>query len=481
MKLLSTKECKSIYSKLRRNALESYEKHEYEDALNIVSKAAELMYKCSYIYKDDMLEKILYKIGKNYVKQLDYEKENKSIIFYDYFGWDNRGLTYIYIKALYELGFKITYVVYNNHKADYNRTLQFVLKSGGKLYILGNGNRCKQIIRINTIIKESKASKVFMHTAPYDVSGVAVFSALNRRLDRFLINITDHAYWLGKLSFDKCIEFRRIGYELSYQCRKIRKNKLTYLPYYPAINKDIKFQGFKFDSSNKKVIYSGGALYKISGSNKYFKIIKYILDNYEDTVLVYTGDGDRTEIDKFIHRNGYEGRFYYQKERKDFEGLIQNCYFYLGTYPLGGGLMTQYAVAYGKFPLCLVDEKNELLSLFLDEKKVEDIIFLDLKSIYNEIDKIMTINGYIKAKEEKLKNAIISEKQFKLELYNIIQTGNSNIKFIDKSLNINMIIMQYLKAFGISREDLNNLLFIDNCTIIKKKFILRYLLYRLDF
>ena len=40
-------------------------------------------------------------------------------------------------------------------------------------------------------------------------------------------------------------------------------------------------------------------------------------------------------------------RVYTSKYRKDISQLFRNCDIYYGTYPLSGGLMCQYAAAFG--------------------------------------------------------------------------------------------------------------------------------------
>lgn len=62
--------------------------------------------------------------------------------------------------------------------------------------------------------------------------------------------MTDHAFWLGRFAFDYCIEFRVYGYNISIQKRKIEKEKILMLPYYPVIRKE-KYQGLPFPDSTR--------------------------------------------------------------------------------------------------------------------------------------------------------------------------------------------------------------------------------------
>lgn len=459
-----------IYKTLRMLALKAYKNKKDEDCLEDIFIAAKIMYKCNLIFADNGLENILYHIGKRYVDKELLQKIDNHIIFYDYFGLDNRGLALIYIKALYELGYHITYIVCQSQQKNYERTAEYVRKSGGKIFVIRQDTYKEQMKAIMRGVKSSCGTKVLLQTAPYDVAGLSVFSALEGKLERFLINITDHAYWLGKKSFDKCVEFRNIGIAISTKYRKIEKEKLTYLPYYPATNNTIEFQGFPFDPEGKKIIYSGGSLYKISGSNKYYEIVKYILDHYPDTVILFTGNGDAKEILDFIADHHYEKRFYYQQERKDFEYLIKECYFYLSTYPIGGGLMTQYAVYHNVLPLCLTDEKEDLASIFVNKEKVEDIFFYDIGSLFIEIDKIMTDSLYLQEKKNKLQGAIIREEQFKEALHKLLTAGDTELAYSINGFDVETVRKQHLKGMGISKKELRQLLSRDSRLL--RKFIL---------
>ena len=53
-------------------------------------------------------------------------------------------------------------------------------------------------------------------------------------------------------------------------------------------------------------------------------------------------------------------RVYTSKYRKDISQLFRNCDIYYGTYPLSGGLMCQYAAAFGKPILAYAKKRVEL-------------------------------------------------------------------------------------------------------------------------
>lgn len=209
-----------------------------------------------------------------------------------------------------------------------------------------NIQKCKEIFEK---IIQFGPSKILYHSAPWDTVGFITLSWLaDYKIERFLINLTDHAFWLGRDCCDYFFEFRSWGVNLSLDHRHIAKERLLMLPYYPIRDTTIQFQGFPFNTEGKKVIVSGGSLYKIYGSPIFFDIVKTILDSYQDTVFFYLGNGETEPLMEFIKKNKLEDRFFYSKERRDINEIIKRCYFYLGTYPMGGGLMSQFAVANNK-------------------------------------------------------------------------------------------------------------------------------------
>ena len=145
------------------------------------------------------------------------------------------------------------------------------------------------------------------------------------------------------------------------------------------------------------MIFSGGSLYKIYGSEVFFELVRYILDNHKDTIFLYLGNGDSKPIEKFIRNNKYENRFYYYKERKDINEVFKRCYFYLGTYPVTGALMSQFAVVNKKIPLQYSDKEilcNRIEELFINSENIK-FTFGNIEEI-EEIDKLICSKNLLK-------------------------------------------------------------------------------------
>ncbi|MBQ4068847.1 MAG: hypothetical protein IJC76_06315 [Lachnospiraceae bacterium] len=412
-----------VFHKIKKIAKVEYIKGNYNEAIKAIIAGAYFMYYYAHKYSDRELEIILKNIAKKTIKVKNYEKVNKRIIFFDSLGLDNRDLTMTYIDALTKLGYNIVYVTINKNKKDYANISKLVKSSGGKIYTIMKKQSLQGIRELGKIINNEKPSIAFMHVTPDDVVGNAVFSAYEGKLERYMINLTDHTGWIGTSSFDYLIEFRSIGYVKSYRDRKINKNKLLLLPFYPYDSPQKEFGGFPFDSEGKKVIYSGGQLYKLDGSDKYFEMAKHILDNYKEAIILYTGYGNNNfemKMRTWIVGNNYQKRFYFTPERKDVDEIMKNCYFYLNTYPVGGGLMTQYAIKNKKIPITLTDYKHHMMQLVIGYDSDDRFIFDKYSEAIKEIDRLMADEEYCNKKGEMISKRVISKSEFEKELYKLL-------------------------------------------------------------
>jgi len=430
------------FEKLKNHAIKLFNQNKLAQCIRTIEVAGNLMYNFNVKYTDAGIENLIVKISRkifnNEKNVFNAEYEDKKIIFYDYFALDNRGLTQQYLRGLMDLNYEILYITY--HLNDKNKSTNIIneLNEYGKsrIYYIKNKNYIKASIELYYAIKDFKSNKALIHTSPFDMIGLTTFAFLENKINRFLINITDHAFWLGKSSADYFIEFRSYGFNISVKYRGIDKEKLLILPYYPIQDHKIKFQGFPFDSKNKKIIFSGGSLYKIYGSNFFFNTIKHLLDRHNNVVFLYAGNGDSKPLNNFIKTNGYHNRLFHITERKDITQIFKKCYFYLGTYPISGGLMAQYAVANGKVPICYANKEpsiNFIEKLFVNTNETK-FTYTDIKSYYGEIDKLISNPEYLRSRELQLNGLLISEDEFSNELSSCITEGKT--KFTPDKVDI---------------------------------------------
>lgn len=431
-------EFETLNKRLKAIIKKSIKSNHLETAMEALGACAELNYRWNQIYKDKYLEESimsLKNIYKNKMRHLEKltSYEEKSVLFYDGFGFDTRGLALIYIKALIELGYKVYYLVPQSAK---NKQTEIDRISKGravnKHYFCNTKSYNKQLEDIINVFGKIKPQHAFFYSLPNDVAGVIAFSLLEKRARRYQINLTDHAFWLGHSSYDICIEFRNYGANISNKYRGISKSKIVILPFYPFTDYNIKFEGYPFGTENKRIIFSGGALYKtLDKERTYYKIVKCILENNEDVIFWYAGSGDSTELD--IISKKYPGRIFHTNERKDFYSIICNSCLYLNTYPMVGGLMMQYAARAGKIPITLkhFDDGSGLL---LNQEHL-NIEFNTVDELIEEVNKLLKDENYLSEREKNMSLCVIEPESFAQELYSIM--NQRELRYLPEYYNIN--------------------------------------------
>ena len=144
------------------------------------------------------------------------ESNDNKVIFYDGFGLNERGIAQIYLKALCQLQ-EVVYITYEDRKDEIPDILSLVKSYNGKVcYINRKNNKfVNQIFQFVNIISIENPGRLMFYTFPNDVVGVVLLNLVNNNVIRYQINLTDHAFWLGADSIDKCIEFRDYGATIS--------------------------------------------------------------------------------------------------------------------------------------------------------------------------------------------------------------------------------------------------------------------------
>jgi len=434
----------SDFTRLKEAANHYIRKRKYELAIKMIEFASELMYNYNVILHDDEIEHQIQKISRDIFSEdkarILISARSERIVFYDFFGLDFRGLTQQYLSALFSLGYEVLYVVHSDRDSKRMSVILSELRNYPKAkihYLSSNSELGVAKDLLDTVVR-FQAKKMLIHTAPWDVPVFLVSRLISSQVETFLINITDHAFWIGKSMIDYLIEFRNQGYNISRSYRAINPTKIFLLPYYPVIDFNVRFEGFPFCSNNKKVIFSGGALTKIYGSSAYFNLVNKILQYHKNIIILYAGNGDEKYLINFIKQNGLNDRFFYIKERKDISQIMKRCVFFLNTFPISGGLLAQYAVKCGKIPLGL---KNEYFKIYNFETVLlgvegNQFCFSSEKAILSEIEKLLYDDSYRKKKELSLKKSVISPNDFEKALGGILENKASSFITYDEEIDL---------------------------------------------
>jgi len=410
--------CSSIilkdYNNFVKRAKYLTDNNRFEDALKFVDAAVRIAYNFNFVYSDNDLEELLGRISEKTLGISDVIPVKDRIVFYDYFG-NTKVLTQQYLRAMISWGVEILYIFENSSEAKFNSEIIKELNEYPKatVVILEGSNHFIKMKQAKAAILLFAPSKAFLHIAPWDTIAVCVWNTFPG-VDRYFINLTDHAFWLGKSCSDHILEFRNYGYNLSFQARGIEKDKLLLQPYYPIQNES-KFEGFPLDLTGKIIGFSGSSFYKIYGRNgKFLQMIKRVIDENENFVFLLAGWGIDLPLRKFIRDNNLESRFVLIGERKDISQVFAHIDIFINTYPFIGGLMTQLAVV-NKKPIISYTTEDLAFNyieefLTVDSDKAGSI--KDENVFYSKIKKLIESDCERKENIESYTNSIPTPEKF---------------------------------------------------------------------
>ncbi len=398
----------TIIQKLKGIAHSGIEHNDTEKALEAIAACAKIEYFWNQQYYDAELEEMVGSIAKEWKKE-SYKSENNTVLFYDEPGFDLRALSIVYLKGLAMAGFRVVFVTRFESK-DKQPVLHKALASFDiifEYYSMKAPYRI-QIGSLINLIQKYKPFSVIAHSDAYDPVWPVVFSIFKPSFERYVVNLTDHGFWLGKECIDYVLEFRDYGASVSLSQRGLPREKLIKLPYYPYIDYQVEYQGLPFDEQ-KKFIFTGGNLYKtISEDRLYYKMISKILKDFPDLMFLYAGSGDARLLDEMAQK--FPKRVFHIKERTDLYQIMRRCEFYVNSYPVIGGLMTQYAASSGKLPLTLnhADRANGLL---LHDKE-SNVLFTTPEELLKEARKLLSDSDYLMQRSKQIANEVLTPEQF---------------------------------------------------------------------
>lgn len=421
MKEYNVKIIKKDYEKIKKLALKAYKRKCYEASFAYIELASHIMTGYQFIDRDKELERLLVKISDEIFERIQGKGNRGKVVIYDYQGLENRGLVWIYAEALVNIGYQVFYITYEEKKGRFHNLERCVISSGGKVYTIKEGSYAIRARQIINFVRQVNPEAIFVHTIPCDIP---LLEAIRRFKDikKYYINLEDHGFQLGLGFMDKIIEFRSYGFYYSRDCRGIDESKLCVLPFYPH-KAPKEFQGFPFGGNGERFILSGGSTYKIEGSNYYEKIIVELLETYDDLYFIYAGNGKSEKLDRIISE--FPGRAFHISEREDLNELMKHAFAYVSTYPIGGGLMYQYAASEGKIPLTLQDEKNQISDAksFLQDTDLEGVVFYKAEDLCNEFKHLYEDRNYRETQEKKIKKTVIGQTEFENGIRQLMEYG----------------------------------------------------------
>lgn len=398
---------------------------------------SDFYYTINYKFTDERLEQITKEVSLNYLGKTEIVNVNEdTVMFYDGFGLARRGLANIYVNALDRLGYKTIWILYDFAPDVDIIQEQFKNRKNVTFYIIPKKTILERMELLRNCLKETAPKHLLVYTTPSDIGGLGAISTVEGNVTRYMVDLTDHAFWIGKCAVDYVIGFRNLGYNIAVQYRHFEPDKVMILPYYPDARDQDPFEGMPFDVSKYEYVFSGGAPYKLEGSDTYKEMATYILKRYTDLRFVYAGNGRSQVLEELS--NEFPGRFFWIPERKDLDEVLKHARFYLSTYPLGGSLMTQYALQNKCIPFCLCDDEWGVTDprTWLLESDTINFVFNNKEDLLNEIDRIMSDDNYYVAQKARTSGLVISEEEFTQQLQRILKEKTT--EFVPKRNHVNI-------------------------------------------
>lgn len=424
---------------------EAFQKRNYLKTISYLRFLTRSYYIINYKMADDRLEEITQQISFDFLGETTISNSNPdTVVFYDGFGQIDRVTERNCVNALDKLDYKVVWVVHIN-APELEEIQQYCEgKENVSLRIVPKSPVMERMRFFQTIIKEIAPKHLFFLTKPWDICGIGVFSTIKGDVTRYLLDATDHAFWLGKCAVDYIIGGRDWGYNVAKQLRGIRPERYLFLPCYPTSRTQYPYEGMPFDEEKYGFIFSGGAAYKIEGDTAYQEMVEHILTNHPEIKFVFASNGTNSILEYLTEK--YPDQFFHIDERRDLDEVLKHAKLYLGTHPITGGLMVQYPIVNHCVPLCLVDEPGSIMmdprSFLLQPEKV-NFVYKSKEALLAELDRFLDDEQYLEQARTKLDGLVISEEEFTEQMQRLLTEHRTKFKGKEMSINLDQFLATY--------------------------------------
>lgn len=417
-----------LFSKFKTKARKAFERGQYDGCLKFLKAACHTAYTFYLGFTDKEIESLLQGISEKISKK-KYVGGAARCVFYDTFSQDAQGLTMQYVDAIIAAGWDMLYITEFGLNDPRSVLLKQTLTDYSKAEIITIPSKKDGMEKVQFIydtIMDYAPDKLFMHIHPSAVEAVTAFYVLPKEITRYQINLTDHAYWVGQGCMDYIFDFRDYGASLSVGRRGFSESQILLLPYYPMMKKTA-FHGFPKEAEGKVKIFSGASYYKIIDENDtFFKINKAILDGNPNAVTLFAGGGDMELLNGLIEKYRLKGRFIPIGQRNDIFECYKHSDIYLSSYPLGGGLMAQYA-AHSSLPILALANpaSSGKIEEMVCQKHEEVITFNNMDALVVEASRLINDEAYRETRGQAMKNCVIGVDEFNCNFKESVEMGKS--------------------------------------------------------
>lgn len=406
------------------------------DALTTACALARNYYLC---FADDTIEQLLVDLSARFIiENKTNEKKSERIAYYDIFAFDNMALSKHYMEAILQTSAEILYITtkdlngVNSHEirnlVQNNKNVHHIVIKETDSHVDYIANLCKAVI-------DFCPEKAIIHTIAMDIPGIIAWTAL-KGVERFFIDPADHVFQAGREMFDYYFAFRSLGYNLAVDKREIPKEKVLCLPFYPVVNNYAPYQGLPESIPGSIKILTGGRLEKVYGKGDlFFELLEKILEGIDNCEIYFIGTGASGRLPRTSYvirqsrKRQYGKRFHFLEFRNDIIELMRHIDIYIGTYPIGGGLMAQKAASQG---VPMVEYVSEGLSSSVGEfidfsNKDQPFVFYDVDAFLKEVQKLAEDKSYRIRVGKEYQKKLFSKAQFNELFSRLIKTKQNEI------------------------------------------------------
>jgi hypothetical protein len=425
-----------IVSKLKRLIEDEIDNNNIHNGLLYLSCLTKIEFNFYYNYRDADVENYINNISRLLFKDITiYKAEDNKIALIDSVSWDYHGLTQQYLRAMMHMDFDILYVIIGEG-TKCTRIIEELNKyKRAKIIHIPRYRSIERQIRVlYKEICDFRPSRIFLHS--FEIIDSIVLKTLKSPIT-FRIDLGDHHCWPGIDSTNFIIGFRKWGLVLCNSIKKVSEEKLLLLPYYPILNDENDYNGLPPIVEGKVLIFSGGALYKtMDDKQTFFKIMHRIVLENPNVLVLFACRGDDNALKKYIRKNNLDNRIILIGYRKDLGKVMDHIDLYLNTYPLGGGLMVQYAAEKSVPILSMIS--NDIIEYYDFEEigysyKTE---YDNLEEFHQEANKLIGDKKYRMVIGNLIHQNTPQKNLFNTMFSNILNSGKGVVFSFDNNQNI---------------------------------------------
>lgn len=429
MKRLSAPYLNGLCAQLEGISNKKLKRKCFDSAIKLLKALSFIRYKFFLGYRSVFIEDKIKELAGNIAKASFADVHNeKTITIIDEINADYVGLMTQYLAPFISDGYQILYIYEQiEHKGDVRSHLMQSLQSYENSTVKEIPTSKKGFAKSQWIYNEVcafGARKILMNFGEWAIEHSVACYALPIECVKYHINACDHTFWAGACCADYSFEFRHYGANLTHRERGLKKDRIVYMPFYPVM-KEVPFEGFPNICDGKFIFLTGGAAYKVVDEEKtFFRLCKRVLDACPDAIILYAGANvgniGNSVLEDGINEFEMQGRFISIGYRNDMIEVFRHCDVFLDTYPIGGGVMCQFAAQCSK---PILDYKNTAIQESVGQKKdchftyyIEDDFVKEATRLYNDAT-------YREHRGEEMHNAVVSKEEFDHALLSFMSSG----------------------------------------------------------